>query len=168
MDFIQHTINWCSGEIFEGKLLALWGLAILIVTFFFWKTGTTPFAKAIVIPLLVVGLLTVASGASLVINNNKRIVTFQKEYQADKTAFIKSEKKRTDYFIKWYPWTMIIMGVIMLGGVVLMNVKGTPLPRAIALAMMLFSFSILFLDHFSEERADVYHREIVKALQTIK
>ena len=78
MDFIQHTINWCSGEIFEGKLLALWGLAILIVTFFFWKTGTTPFAKAIVIPLLVVGLLTVASGASLVVNNNKRIVAFQK------------------------------------------------------------------------------------------
>ena len=60
------------------------------------------------------------------------------------------------------------MGVIMLGGVILMNIKGTPLPRAIALAMMLFSFSVFFLDHFSEERADIYHKEIVKALKIIK
>jgi hypothetical protein len=52
MDFIEHTINWCTGEIFEGKMVPLFGIAVRIISIMFWKIWATPFAKAIVIPLL--------------------------------------------------------------------------------------------------------------------
>ncbi len=82
MEFIQHTINWCKGEIFEGSMVALYGAVVVIASFLFRKMGTTPFTKAMFIPLLVVGLLCIIVGGGLVINNNKRIADYKKPMTA--------------------------------------------------------------------------------------
>jgi hypothetical protein len=71
MEFIQHTINWCKGEILEGSMVVLYGAVIVIVSILFRKIGATPFTKAMFIPLLVVGLLCIIVGGSLVVNNNE-------------------------------------------------------------------------------------------------
>lgn len=165
MNFIEHAINWCTGEIFEGKMIALFGIAVVAASTAFWKTGTTPFAKAIVVPLLVVGLLSISAGSFMVINNNKRIVAYKAAYQENPTAFVQSEKKRTDDFIKWYPYTMYIMSAIILVGIAGYLFFGGAWGRGIGLALILFGFSVLVIDHFSEERAEVYHHHIVKALE---
>lgn len=165
MNFIEHAINWCTGEIFEGKMIALFGIAVVAVSIAFWKTGTTPYAKAIVVPLLVVGLLSISAGSFMVINNNKRIVVYKAAYQENPTAFVQSEKKRTDDFIKWYPYTMYIMSAIILVGIASYLFFGGAWGRGIGLALILFGFSVLVIDHFSEERAETYHHHIVKALE---
>ena len=43
MDFIQYIINWCKGEIFEGKMFALFGVIVLIIAGLYWKFGHFPF-----------------------------------------------------------------------------------------------------------------------------
>ena len=165
MDLIEYTINWCQGEIFEGKLVFLFGAVVLLVALLYWKFGATPFARAMVIPLLVVALLSITGGGYLVVNNQKRIVEFQQEWQADPQSFVASEKSRTESFIKWYPVTMYIMFALSLVGMGCYAWWGGAWGRAIGLALILLSLSGLFLDHFSEERAETYHRHIVSALE---
>jgi len=165
MNFIGHTVAWCTGEMFEGKMIVLFGITVIIISIVFWKTGTTPFAKAIVVPLLVVGFLSAVVGTGMVINNNKRIVEYKTAYEINPTDFIQSEKERTDNFIKWYPYTQYIMSVIMIGAIACYIFLGGAWGRAIGLALILFSFSVLFIDHFSEERAETYHQHIIRALK---
>jgi len=165
MDFIQYTLNWCKGEIFEGSMVALYGAAIVIVSILFRKFGTTPFTKAMFIPLLVAGLLCIIVGCSLVVNNNKRIVEYQKAFELNPREFIKSEKERTDNFIKWYPYTMYITALIIIIGIGCYLLWAGAWGRALGLSLLLLGLSVLFLDNFSEERADIYHQTIVKALE---
>ena len=46
MEFIEHTIAWCRGEIFEGRMLALFGAVIVALALIFWRVGSTPSARA--------------------------------------------------------------------------------------------------------------------------
>ena len=82
MEFIENTINWCTREIFEGKMIAPFGISVTIIA------G--------------IGCYVFLGGA----------------------------------------WG-----------------------RAIGLALILFGFSELFIDHFSEEGAETYHQQIVRALK---
>jgi len=57
------------------------------------------------------------------------------------------------------------MSVIMIGAIACYIFLGGAWGRAIGLALILFSFSVLFIDHFSEERAETYHQHIIRALK---
>ena len=53
----------------------------------------------------------------------------------------------------------------MIAGLGLLLFLPTTNGRAAGLAIILRGFSILFLDHFSEERAHRYHAHIIAALE---
>ena len=124
MDFVTHSIAWCRGEIFEGRMFGLFGLVVLMVAVAYWKMAATPSAR----------------------------------------AFAESEKDRTEAFIKWYPVTMWSMSALILAGCLVFLLIPTPTGRAIGLSMAMFGLSVLFLDHFSEVRAEIYHAHILDYL----
>ena len=62
MEFINYTLNWTKGEIFEATIIAVFGILTLILGIAFWKLGETLNAKALLIPLIVVGLIFTGSG----------------------------------------------------------------------------------------------------------
>lgn len=164
MEFINHTINWCKGEIFEGKMSLLFGVIILLVSLAYLIWASTPYAKALFWPLLVVALMAMGAGIYLLTANQKRIPEYSAAYQNGPKEFIKAEKQRTEDFIKWYPITQkIFFGVMAVGMLCLILSKG-PMVRAIGIGLMLFSFYVFVLDHFSEERAATYHAKIIEHL----
>ncbi len=63
MEIITSSLQWCKGEIFEGRLYLLFGICVCILAFLYWKSGSTIFAKAMFLPFLLVGLI--ASGTGL-------------------------------------------------------------------------------------------------------
>ena len=81
MDFVTHSIAWCRGEIFEGRMFGMWSMSALI-----------------------------------------------------------------------------------LAGCLVFLLIPTPNGRAIGLSMAMFGLSVLFLDHFSEVRAEIYHAHILDYL----
>jgi len=163
MEFIEHTVAWCRGEIFEGRMLALFGATVVAIALVFWRLGTTPAARAMFVPLLAVGALSLVVGLSMNFSNQARIPKYTAAYRADPAAFIQSEHQRTDDFIRWYPITMASFSLIALLGCAIYFFKPSPLGRAIGLATLLMSLAVLFLDHFSEERAATYHDAITAA-----
>ena len=164
MELIEHTVAWCRGEIFEGRLLALFGTSVVIIALCFSRFGTTPSARAMFVPLLMVGAVAMLVGLSMNFNNQARIPKYTAAYETNPTAFIQSERERTDDFIRWYPITMASFSLIALFGCAIYFFRPTPIGRAIGLATLLMSLAVLFLDHFSEERAAAYHDAIVQAL----
>lgn len=165
MEFIQHSIAWCKGEIFEGKLVLLFGLLVIIIAVLFFKFGGTPNAKAMLYPLLITGLLYSLIAGGMIINNQKRIVEYQLAYEKDPDVFVLSEKERADNFISWYPKTRWIFAIIGLVGIALNIFWATPLPRAIGISLIILMLSTYVIDHFSEERADTYYKHITEALE---
>lgn len=164
MEFIDHSLNWCKGEVFEAKFIILFSALILLSTILFWRMGTTPGAKAMIIPLLLVGLLVGGLGLGMLMSNTKRLKNFQQAYQRDAQTFIQAEKERTDEFMSWYPITRYVMAGLGLVGIGLFMFWATPLGRAIGISLLLIMVGTFVIDHFSEERADIYHEKIIEAL----
>lgn len=164
MDFIHHTLQWCKGEIFEGKISLLFGILILLVSLSYWKWGTTAYARAMFWPLLVVAFLAAGAGVYLIRTNQKRIVAYQEAFRENPDTFLDTEKERTADFIKWYPYTQKIFLGVMVVGMLCMILSHSPGIRAIGIAVMLLSFYVFVLDHFSEERAHLYHSRIIEHL----
>jgi len=164
MEFIEHSVAWCRGEIFEGRMLALFGAAIVLLALVFARLGSTTSARAMFLPLLVVGALALLVGLSRSFSNQARIGKYSAAYAADATAFVHSERERTEAFIKWYPYTMYTFAVVIMIGCAVFLWKPTPLGRAVGLATVILGLGVLFLDHFSEERAARYHDQILQEL----
>ena len=164
MEIITSSLQWCKGEIFEGRLYLLFGICVCILAFLYWKSGSTIFAKAMFLPFLLVGLIASGTGLGLIFTNEKRIADYQQAFDASPREFVVSEKVRTEGFIKWYPYTMYGMSALILAGIALFLFLPTATGRASGLAIILLGFSILFLDHFSEERAHRYHEKIIEVI----
>jgi len=160
MEFIQHAINWCKGEIFEARLILLFGIVTIISAILFYKTGTTPGAKAMLFPLLVVGIMFSTIGSGMMYTNPKRMVEFQQAFDENPTTFIQSEKDRTDAFISWYPKTRIIFAILGGMGILIFMFWATPIGRAIGISLIIMMLTTFVVDHFSEERAETYHQKI--------
>ena len=165
MEFIEHSIAWCRGEIFEGRMLALFGAVIVALALIFWRVGSTPSARAMFIPLLFVGALALLVGLSMNFSNQARIPKFSAAYAESPAAFVQAERERTEAFIKWYPYTMYTFSLIIILGLGVFLWKPTPLGRAIGLATLVLGLCVLCLDHFSEERAEGYHSQIMQQLE---
>lgn len=165
MDFIQHTLNWTRGEILESSIFGLFGLTCLFISAAFWKFGSTPGARALIIPLLVIGLLYAAVGSFGIYNNTQRLTKFTEAHEADPEGFLQREKDRVEGFMKWYFYTFGTGTIMILGGLGIFLFVGGPRPRGIGLALILMGLSFLCIDFFSEERAVTYQQEIVKAIK---
>ncbi len=116
------------------------------------------------LPFLLLGLLASGTGPGLIFTNKKRLVDYQQAFDENASEFVISEKDRTEGFIKWYPYTMYGMSAFIIAGIALFLFLPTANGRASGLAIILLGFSILFLDHFSEERAHRYHEKITGAI----
>ena len=106
MEFIEHATAWCKGEIFESRLILVSGIVILILAFLFYKVGTTPNAKAMFYPLLVIAIIFVVISVTMNYSNANRIAEFQKAYTENPDTFVQAEKDRVENFMTWYPMTL--------------------------------------------------------------
>ena len=165
MEFIEHTLNWIKGEIFEARIILIFGIITVICAFLFWKIGTTPSAKVMLFPLLAVGIMFTAIGGGMLNSNPKREVEFSHAYKTNPHEFIQSEKERVETFMSWYPITRYIMAGLAILGIVLFLFWATPIGRAIGISLILMGLATFVVDHFSEERADIYYQKIEEAIK---
>jgi len=161
MDFFQYTLKWCRGEIFMGKLFALFGGIVLIIAILYWVFGTTSFAKALIIPFLILGFFCASGGLGMVYTNRERILAFEEQHLTDPAGFLAAEKERLGELLKGYPRTLWGMAGVVVVGLCCFLLWAGPYGRAVGITLMLFGISVLFLNNFSEERARLYHQLIV-------
>jgi len=160
MDIFQHTTDWIKGELFEGKLVVFFGIITCICAFLFYKIGTTPNAKALLWPLLIVGFMFIGIGGGMLYSNSKRLVEFPKAYRENPKSFVESEKERVEAFTKWYPTTRYVFATLGVLGIVVFLFWNKPIGRAIGIALLLMTIATYVVDYFSEERAENYYQNL--------
>ncbi|TKG90778.1 hypothetical protein EYV94_23225 [Puteibacter caeruleilacunae] len=164
MEFYNHTSNWVKGEMFEALFIGVFGLLVMMAAVLFWKIGSTPNAKALLIPLMVVGLVCASNGVSMYFSNQKRLVEYKQSYQQAPETFVKQEKERVEGFMYMYKATNIMVTVFMLLSIGAIWFFKNHHIQAIAIALMLFALSGMVIDYFSKERALEYHSRITTEL----
>lgn len=160
MEFVQHSINWSKGEIFEATIIGLFGVLLIVTGFLFWKLGATPGAKAMLIPTLTIGLFFVISGTSMYVSNQKRIPAFEKAYADSPLSFIEAERARVEGFQYMYTITNILAPACFVLATAFFWLSLNPHLRATGIALVVFGLSGLMIDFFSKERADIYYQQI--------
>lgn len=164
MELIQHTNNWIKGEITESIITASIGLLVLIGSFLFWKFGNTPYARALIVPLFVVGIIPLVMGISGTYSNYKSIPVYEQSWKTDKQQFIKSEKQRVEGFDNIFKYTYPMAIMLVVAGAIMFFVLGSANWKAISLAMMTMGLMAYYIDHFAKERADIYYEFIRQEL----
>jgi hypothetical protein len=165
MDFIQHTIAWAKGEIFEATIFGSFGLLTIICSLFLWKFGDTPNDKALIMPLIVVGIFFLVTAISGISSNNKILPQYMEAYNSDKPAFIKSEKARVQGFQYLYKMTIVIASISFVLAICAFVLTHNATLRAIGIALVIFGITGLIIDYFSKERADNYYKQIVMEIE---
>lgn len=165
MNLIDYTTNWIKGELFEAKLIVTFGVLTIIAGFLFWKIGTTAHAKALFIPLIVVGAIYSAIGGGMLYSNPKRMIELPQSYQQNKAEFAKSEKNRVDDFQYGYKISKIVATVFFALTLIIFWTTKNPTWMGIGIALSYFAIAGLVVDYFSQERADIYYNEILKEIE---
>ena len=163
MKLVEYSVQWAKGESFEGMCITIAGILTLICSVLIWKFGTTVNAKALLIPALVLGILFSTMGSFMMYSNNKRITEFQNAYQTDSAAFIQNEKKRVEDFQFMYPTSLAISAVCFLITVLAFAYSKNSTFHAIGIALTVFGMSLIIIDYFSKERAQIYYDHILNA-----
>ncbi|HAA16475.1 MAG TPA: hypothetical protein DCE41_34120 [Cytophagales bacterium] len=163
MELLPHTLNWCKGEMMEARYILGVGVTLVIISLCFHLIGTTPASKAMLWPLLVTGILFVGGASGMLYKNKQRLAEYPNVYEADPAAFVQAKKARADNFIGWYPRTRFIMIGVALLGMALPFFSQNHGVRSIGLILMLIALAAFVIDHFSEERANVYYEHILEA-----
>lgn len=162
MDFFTHTTAWVKGEILEALLITAFGLVTLAGGFLFWKLGSVPAAKALLLPLIVTGLIYSAIGISMYISNQKRLTEYEQNYKLDSLSFIKAEKQRVENFQYMYVISKVVATVFFAVTLLLFWFTKNPGLHALGIGLTLFALTGLVVDYFSQERAEIYYQAILK------
>ena len=162
MDFFTHTTAWIKGEILEALLITAFGLVTFAGGFLFWKLGSVPAAKALLLPLIVTGLIYSAIGISMYISNQKRLTEYEQNYKLDSLSFIKAEKQRVENFQYMYVISKVVATVFFAVTLLLFWFTKNPGLHALGIGLTLFALTGLVVDYFSQERAEIYYQAILK------
>jgi drug/metabolite transporter (DMT)-like permease len=164
MKLVEYSVQWAKGESFEGMCIVIAGVLTLVCSLLIWKFGTTVNAKALLVPAFVLGLLFSTIGGFMLYSNNQRIAEFQNAYQTDSEAFIENEKKRVEDFQFMYPTSLAVSVVCFLITVLAFVFSKNPPFHAIGIVLTVFGVSLIIIDYFSKERAQIYYDHILNNL----
>ena len=162
MDFFTHTTAWIKGEILEALLITAFGLVTLAGGFLFWKLGSAPAAKALLLPLVITGIIYSAIGISMYMSNQKRLTEYEQNYKLDSLSFIKAEKQRVESFQYMYVISKVVATVFFAVTLLLFWFTKNPGLHALGIGLTLFALTGLVVDYFSQERAEIYYQAILK------
>ena len=161
MELIDYTNKWLAGEIFEGRSILIAGLCLLVLTIIVWRVGSTDYARAILLPMLVVAVMHAGIGVGMMVYNKQRIPQFEEQYsQQTPQEYLESENARVDEFMKIYPKVIIFAAISFIVAICLFAFCKTPWLRATALALIYLALSCLVIDYFSKERGMIYQQKI--------
>jgi hypothetical protein len=160
MDIMQNTIDWYNGEIFEGKFILAFGLFLILTALLFYFLGNTPAAKALLIPMLVIGIFFSITGANMIRYNGKQKQETAKKYEQNPKEFINAEIKRVDDFQYLYPMSIAISLACFLIAIALLYFTQNVNLKAIAISLILFGMAFAVIDYFSKERATIYYEQL--------
>ena len=160
MDILKLASEWAKAEVFSTRFFIFFAIGFLIASVGFWQLGKTDLARAYIIPTLVAGILLVFIGFGLNYTNIQRVKQFEKDFNADDSAFYQSEIERTENTLKEYTVVFKVIPVLIVVAALLILFVSSPTWRAISITTITMLVIILIIDGTAHSRIESYHKEL--------
>lgn len=141
--------------------MIVFGSVVLGCSALLWRFGATSAPRALVLPLLVIGVLIVVVSTAMEFNSARRLTAFQAAWELDSGAFVAREIARVRSFMNWYVYTYAAGSLLLEAGVAVFLLYNASTVRAIGLSLIPLGAVALYVDFFSQERAKLYLDELV-------
>ena len=161
MDILKTSTDWAKAEVFSSTFFIIFAAVFLLASIGFWQLGKTDLAKAYIIPTLVTGVLLFIIGAGLVFNNITRITAFEKAYNSDASAFVKSETARVVSSVSEYQVVFKVIPLIIVACAMVIFFVSTPIWRASMITTIAMMAVIILVDGTAHARIDSYHKQLI-------
>ncbi len=164
MDLLHHMTEYYKGERLGAICYTVGGIVFLLLAFAIWKVAEPgTITRGMLVPVLIVGVLGAAAGPFLLRSNNQRLERFPKEITADAKAFLATEGARmTGVHNTWLP-LKIAWTVLLIAGVCLAFMGGTPTWKGVGLGLMLIGTIGHTVDGIASERSRIYVERLADA-----
>lgn len=158
---VKNTLNWYNGEIFEAKFILGFGVFTLICYLLFYFLGNTPKSKSLLVPMLIISLFFIVTGANMIYSNRTKIQEIETKYNKNPKEFVDNEIKRVEDFQYLYPLSIGISLVCFIVAIGLLYFSKNIHLQAIAIALLFFGSTFAVIDYFSKERATIYYEKLI-------
>jgi drug/metabolite transporter (DMT)-like permease len=160
MELLKLATEWAKAEVFSTRFFILFAIIFIIASIGFWQLGKIDLAKAYIIPTLVAGIVLLIIGSGLNYTNIQRVKQFEKDYNADASAFYQSEIQRTEATLKEYKIVFRVIPILIIIASLLILLVNTPTWRAISITTIAMLIVILFVDGTAHSRIEAYYKEL--------
>lgn len=153
---IEFTTQWVKGEAFQGKIMMVIGILLLIAFAMILRSNDT-LMRGMMIPLALVTLICIGYGGNLIWGRPAKLKTLTTEYQQSPQATIDAEKTRlsgelsTYKMLKTYVWPLIIVA-----GVFVYLLMGQGYYKGLGIGISFLGLVGLILDTTLSRRAAIY------------
>ena len=166
MDILHHAKSWAKAEVFSSRFFILFSVAFFLYSFWCYFNGTTAMASAYVLPMILTGSFLLAAGIGIYIANKRRVTSFEKDYHADKYAFIQSELVRTKKSLVEYRTVVFIAIPILIAiASVLVYYIEHPTLRSSCISFIAMALVILLVDSQANARLENYHAQLTSEIK---
>lgn len=158
---MKAAIEWAKGEVFSSRFFLLFGLFFVMASLGFWQLGRSEVARAFVVPTAVAGALLLAVGLGIYFTNAARVASFEKAFNTDPDAFVKTEIVRTEKSMAEYSTIVFkVIPLLIVAAALAIVFVGQPLWRAISITTIGMLFAILLVDINANARIEKYHEQL--------
>lgn len=162
MDILKVATEWAKAEVFSSRFFILFGIMFVLASIGFWQLGKTAVAKAYIYPMLVAGILLLAVGFGIFFANKSRVSSFVTAYNADASAFIKSEITRTEKSLGEYKTIVFkVIPIIIVVAALLIVFIDKPIWRAISITTIAMMVVIMLVDSNANARIVAYNKQLL-------
>lgn len=161
MDLLHHMTEYYKGERLGAICYTVGGIVFLLLAFAIWKVAEPgTITRGMLVPVAMVGLLGAGAGPLLLRSNNQRLEQFPKEISVDAAAFRAKEAPRMNGVHKtWLP-LKIAWTVVLIAGVCLAFMGGTPIWKGVGLGLLLIGTVGHTVDGIASERSRIYLEQL--------
>ncbi|MBB4077984.1 hypothetical protein GGR28_000585 [Lewinella aquimaris] len=163
MDILKAAVDWARAEVFSSVFFIVFGLAFVAAGIGFWQLGKTEIARAYIFPSLVAATLLLAAGLGLFFTNQGRVTNFPAQYEANPTAFVRTEVARAEKVMGEYELAIFkIIPVIIVVAALLTVFVDAPLWRAIGITTIALMAVTMLIDSNANARVIEYHEQLMQ------
>ncbi len=164
MEILKAATDWAKAEVFSARFFILFGIMFMAAAIGFWQLGKSEIAKAFVSPAAVAGVLLLTVGIGIFFANKSRITSFERDYNADPSAFVKSEIARTQKSMNEYKTIVFkVIPFIIVAAALIIVFVDKPMWRAICITTIAMMVVIMIVDSNANARILEYHEQLTQA-----
>ena len=164
MEILKAATDWAKAEVFSARFFILFGIMFMAAAIGFWQLGKSEIAKAFVSPAAVAGVLLLTVGIGIFFANKSRITSFERDYNADPSAFVKSEIARTQKSMNEYKTIVFkVIPFIIAAAALTIVFVDKPMWRAICITTIAMMVVIMIVDSNANARILEYHEQLTQA-----